>query len=118
MSDFFPILLALVISLALSTGTVFALHRPLHKMLEAICPVGITAEFWTRAAVTVIYLLPLWVVLVFGLPDMERANYVHPGEIARRSLAAASFALVGIVIAAGFRLSGLRSPSNYETPVR
>jgi hypothetical protein len=110
MSDFFPLLIALIISIALSTSTVFALHRPLRKLLEAACSLGTTVDFWTRAAVTVIYLLPLWVVLVFGMPDLERANYVHPGEIARRSLASASFALVAIIVATGLRLSGRLTP--------
>ena len=41
-----------------------------------------------------IYLLPLWVVLVFGLPDLQRLDYVSAGEVARRALAASSFALV------------------------
>ncbi|HEU5135994.1 MAG TPA: hypothetical protein VFU13_12665 [Steroidobacteraceae bacterium] len=122
MSEFFPLVIALAISLALSSATVFAIYQPLHRLLEAVCPVGTTAEFWTRAAVTVIYLLPLWVVLVFGLPDLQRVDYVSPGEIARRALAAASFALVAIVVATGFRLAGLRTASNYtadyDRPVR
>ena len=115
MSDFFPLIIALAISLALSTATVLAISRPLHRLLEAMCPLGFTAEFWTRAAVAVIYLLPLWVVLVFGMPDFERVNYVAPGEIARRALAAASFALVGIIVATGFRLAGVRAPANYTS---
>jgi len=74
------------------------------------------AEFWTRAAVTVLYLMPLWVVLVFGLPDLGRLEYVSAGEIVRRALAAASFALVALVIATGLRLSSLRPASNYDYP--
>ena len=102
--------------LVLSSGTVFAIYHPLRQLLEAVCPLGFTAEFWTRAAVTVIYLLPLWVVLVFGLPNLQRLDYVTAGEIARRALAAASFALVGIVIATGLRLSSLAPPSSYDAP--
>ena len=113
MSEFFPLITALAITLALSSATVFAICQPLRKLLEAICPVGVTVDFWTRAAVTVIYLLPLWVVLVFGMPDFERGDYVAPGEIARRALAAASFALVGIVVATGFKLAGVPAASNY-----
>jgi type VI protein secretion system component VasK len=108
----------IVISIVLSSATVFAIYRPLRKLLEAVCPLGFTAEFWTRAAVTVIYLMPLWVVLVWGLPDLQRIDYYSAGEVARRGLAAASFALVTIVIATGLRLSGLRAPSNYDAPVR
>jgi hypothetical protein len=118
MSEFFPLVTGITISLALSSGTVFAIHHPLRKLLEAICPLGITAEFWTRAAVTVIYLLPLWVVLVFGMPDFARVDYVSPGEIARRALAAASFALVVIIVGTGFRLANVRAPSNYDSSVR
>ena len=105
MSEFSALTTVIVISLALSSGTVFAIYRPLHRLLEAVCPLGFTAEFWTRAAVTVIYLLPLWVVLVFGHADLEpMLDVVSAGEIARRALAATSFALVGIVIATGLRL--------------
>ena len=123
MSEFFPLIIALAITLALSSATVYAIYRPLHNLLEVVCPAGVTAEFWTRAAVTVIYLLPLWVVLVFGLPDLQRVDYVSPGEIARRALAAASFALVVIVVATGFRLASLGAASNYtsadfDRPVR
>ena len=113
MNESFALTTVIVISIALSSGTVFAIYHPLHKLLEAVCPLGFTAEFWTRAAVTVLYLLPLWVVLVFGLPDLSRLDFVSGGEIARRALSAASFALVGIVIATGLRLSNLRAPSEY-----
>jgi hypothetical protein len=120
MSESSALFTVVVISIALSSATVFAIYQPLRRLLEAVCPLGFTAEFWTRAAVTVIYLLPLWVVLVFGLPDLERVDYFSAGEIARRALAAASFALVGIVVATGFRLSTLNAPSNYDSarPVR
>jgi hypothetical protein len=116
MNAYTALFTVIAISVLLSSGTVFAIYRPLHKLLEAVCPLGFTAEFWTRAAVTVIYLLPLWVVLVFGLPDLQRLEFVATGEIARRALAAASFSLVGIVIAAGLRLSTLRAPTAYDYP--
>ena len=74
MNETSALITVIVISIALSSVTVFAIYHPLHKLLEAVCPLGFTAEFWTRAAVTVIYLLPLWVVLVFGLPDLGRAR--------------------------------------------
>jgi hypothetical protein len=108
----------IAISVLLSSLTVFAIYQPLHRLLDAVCPLGFTAEFWTRAAVTVIYLLPLWVVLTFGLPDLNRVEFYSAGEVARRGLAATSFALVAIVIATGLRLSSLRAPSSFDNPVR
>ena len=116
MSELSALTTVIVISLVLSSGTVVAIYRPLHQLLEAVCPLGFTAEFWTRAAVTVIYLLPLWVVLVWGMPSSPMLDVVSAGEIARRALAATSFALVGIVIATGLRLSSLRVPSGYDNP--
>ena len=80
MNEFSALITVIAISLVLSSATVFAIYQPLHQLLEAVCPLGFTAEFWTRAAVTVIYLLPLWVVLVFGLPDLQRLEYVSAGE--------------------------------------
>jgi Trk-type K+ transport system membrane component len=120
MNGFSALITVVTISLALSGATVFAIHHPLRKLLEAVCPLGFTAQFWTRAAVTVLFLLPLWVVLVFGLPGFRYLDQMPAGEIARRALAAASFALVGIVVATGFRLSNLRAPSanDYPPPVR
>lgn len=118
MNELSALITVIVISIALSSGTVFAIYQPLHRLLEAICPLGFTAEFWTRAAVTVIYLMPLWVVLIFGLPDLQWVGRFSAGEIARRAIASASFALVGIIIATGLRLSTLRVPANYKEGVR
>ena len=114
MSEVTALVIVVTITLLLSTATVAAIYLPLRRLLEALCPLGSTAEFWTRAAVTVLYLLPLWVALVFGLPDLARLEFVSIGEVMRRALAASSFALVTIVIATGLRLSSLRPPSNYD----
>jgi hypothetical protein len=118
MNETSALITVIAISIVLSSITVFAIYQPLRKLLEAVCPAGFTAEFWTRAAVTVMYLMPLWVVLAFGLPDLQRLEFYSAGEIARRSLAAASFALVAIVIATGLRLSSLRGPSSYDSSAR
>jgi hypothetical protein len=116
MNEFTALGTVIAITLILSTATVAAIYAPLHRLLEAVCPVGFTAVFWTRAAVIVIYLLPLFVVLVFGLPNLQRLEYVSAGEVTRRAFAATSFALVTIVIATGLRLSSLRPPSAYDLP--
>jgi len=116
MNEITALVITVTIALLLSTATVVAIYAPLRRLLEAICPLGSTAEFWTRAAVTVLYLMPLWVTLVFGLPDLARLEYVPAGEITRRALAASSFALVVIVVATGLRLSSLRPPIDYPPP--
>jgi hypothetical protein len=120
MDEITALVIVVSIALLLSTATVVAIYAPLRRLLEAVCPVGSTAEFWTRAAVTVLYLMPLWVVLVFGLPDLARVEFLSAGEVMRRALAATSFALVAIVVATGLRLSSLRTPMAYDhvPPVR
>jgi hypothetical protein len=118
MNEYTALACAIAISLALSTATVSVICRPLRALLAALCPLESTAVFWTRAAITLLYLMPLWVVLVFGLPDLTRIELMGPGEVARRALAAASFALVAIVIATGLRLSSVRPPVRYDEAVR
>jgi hypothetical protein len=122
MSQLPALFTVVTISVALSSATVFAIYRPLLRLLEAICPLQHTAEFWTRAAVAVLYLLPLCVVLVFGTPDFREIGTFSASEVARRALAASSFALVVVVIAIGLRLSTLPPPRHkldYEpAPVR
>lgn len=114
MTEYIALTTVVVISLVLSTMTVAAIYTPLRQLLEAVCPVGFTAVFWSRAAVTVLYLLPLWFVLIFGLPDLKRLEFVAPGEVMRRALAAASFALIVIVVGTGLRLQSLRPESKFD----
>lgn len=115
MNESAAVITVVIISLALSSITVFTIHAPLRRLLEAICPLGTTAEFWTRAAMVVCYLFPLWVVLVFGLPGKHYFAEASVGEIARRGLAATSFALVAIVIATGLRLNAVRPAEPFRT---
>lgn len=53
MNESTALIVVVTISLVLSTATVTAIHAPLRRLLEAICPLGFTAVFWTRAAVLV-----------------------------------------------------------------
>jgi hypothetical protein len=116
MNELSALVTGVVISLTLSSATVFAIQRPLQRLLEAVCPLQFTAVFWTRTAVTLLYLLPLWVVLMFGLPGPNQLEYTSFSEIARRSLAAGCFALVAILFLTGLRLSSVRPPSAYDYP--
>ena len=116
MSELSALITVIVISLVLSSGTVFAIYRPLHQaargrlparlyggVLDARCgdgdlPVAAVGGARVRPA------------------ELSDLDFVTAGEIARRALAATSFALVGIVIATGLRLSSLRAPSRYDYP--
>ncbi len=99
--------LAIGIALIASTLAVIAIREPLRRQLDTLCANGTAATFWTRIAVTVLYLLPLFVVLVFAVPDVSRLDLTF-AEIARRAIASAAFALVAIVIGMGLRLARVR----------
>ena len=109
MNESIAVITVVAISVALSSATVLSIQAPLRKLLEAICPIGTTAEFWTRAAIVLLFLFPLWAVLVIGLPDLEIVGSFSAGEIARRGLAWSSLALVVIVVATGLRLNAART---------
>lgn len=107
MTPFSTLAIAIGISLLASTLTVFAILEPLRRQLDASCASGTAATFWTRTAVMALYLLPLFVVLVFGLSDLSRLD-MTPAETARRTIAAAAFALAAIVIGMALRLASKR----------
>ena len=117
MDPLIALITAVGIVLVASTATVLAIYQPLRRQLTAVCPVQSTAEFWMRAAVAVFYLVPLFVVLVFGLPDGS-TSLIDPAQLVRRTLAAAAFALASIVITVALRLASTRPASKFDYPVR
>ena len=117
MSPFVALSMALGIALTASTLTVLAIHAPLRRQLAVLCPVDTTATYWMRSATTLLYLLPLFVVLAFGLPDLRLID-LGVAEIARRAIAAAAFALAAIVTGIGFRLATLRPAGKLDYPAR
>jgi hypothetical protein len=93
----------IAVAAALSTAAVMTLRKPLHALLLAICPADTTAEFWTRGAVALFYLVPLWTTLLFGVRyTSERAD---PIGVARDALVWGSFALIVMLVALGLRLA-------------
>jgi hypothetical protein len=115
MTPLAALLTAVAIALGASTITVLTIYRPLRRQLAAMCPIETTAAFWMRSAVAVIYLLPLFMVVGFGVPVLGPQEFTA-AEIVRRSLTASAFTLVTIVIAIGFRLASLSPASAHDYP--
>jgi hypothetical protein len=109
------LLTAVGIVLAASTLIVLALYRPLRQQLATHCHVDTTAAFWMRSMVALLYLLPLFAVLVFGLPKLTYEEYTT-AEVLRRALATAVSTLALFVIAIGLRLSISELPSKFDSP--
>jgi hypothetical protein len=115
MSPISTLATAIVVALVASSLTVITIREPLRRQLDALCASGASATYWTRTAVAVLYLLPLFVVLTFGLPDLTRAE-VTAAEVARRTIAAAAFALATIVTGMGLRIAGQRPSQRPPSP--
>jgi hypothetical protein len=106
---------AVGIVLAASTLTVATLYRPLRRELAARCTLDTTAAFWMRSMVALLYLLPLFAVLVFGLPKLTYEEYTT-AEVLRRALATTVSTLALFVIAIGLRLSMAEPPGKFDYP--
>jgi ABC-type sulfate transport system permease subunit len=120
MSGMTFLLTAIGIVLAFSTVTIVAIHGPLRRQLRALCPVDTTAAFWMRSAVALIYLVPMSVVLGFGLPELTRLEFTA-AEALRRTITTTTFTLALIVTGIALRLAMVGRPSkfdDYPRPVR
>lgn len=115
MTPLMTLLAAVGIVLVASTLTVFAIYHPLRRQLATLCPVDATAEFWMRSVVALIYLLPIFVVLTFGLPRLT-ADAFTVAEVVRRTVAATAFTLAAVVSGIALRLASLRPGHRLDYP--
>jgi hypothetical protein len=115
MSGLSVLFTAIGIVLLLSTLTIVAIHGPLRRQVAASCPEETTVDFWMRAAVTLLYLLPLFVVLGIGLPRLTQLEFTA-AEAVRRVLTTTTFTLAAIVIGIALRLSLRDRPSKFDYP--
>jgi hypothetical protein len=109
--------IAVAIVLVTSTLTVALIHGPLRRQLGTLCPVDTTAAFWMRSAVALIYLLPMFMVMSFGLPQLHAEEYTA-AEIVRKTLSKTTMTLAVIIAAIGLRLSIVSPPGKFDYPVR
>ena len=66
--------LGLVVSLALSTLLSVVILPPTRSVLQRSCPSGEGVSFWTRFTVLMLFLGPLIVTLIFGVPYSELSS--------------------------------------------
>jgi hypothetical protein len=77
MSSLQSLAVATIISLVLSTVLSAVIFRPLRALLFKICSGEEAVEFWARFTLTMLFLSPLIVSVVFGLPSSTQP--VQPG---------------------------------------
>jgi hypothetical protein len=100
-------MLALLLSLMLSAILVATILTPVRAVLGRLCPSEPAVAFWTRFSVLMLFLGPLIVTLLFGIPAAEavQGNAVTAlVRIACASLTGGFLTLGGI----GIRIGTLR----------
>jgi hypothetical protein len=73
--------LATVVSLVLSTVLSLVIYRPLRAVLFKVCAGEEAVQFWLRFSVTMLFLSPLFVSIVFGLPSAPQALAQNVGAL-------------------------------------
>jgi hypothetical protein len=117
MTGLMSLVIAAGIVLVASTLTAVLMHAPLRRQLCMLCPADTAATYWMRSAVALIYLVPMYTVMSFGLPKLTYAEYTA-AEIMRGTLSTTAITLALIVAAIGLRLSILDAPGKFDAPVR
>jgi hypothetical protein len=77
--------------------------------LRRACPGPEGETVWMRFTVLMLYLCPLLIALVFGLPYTDALVKFDAGQIAQKVLSAALFGVVAALAGIGLRLSTLRT---------
>jgi len=98
---------AVGVSLVLSVALSLAIFRPLQLLLRRSCPGAEAVMFWERFTLIMLFLSPLFVSIVWGLPPTSTIPTVDPGSILQRII---STGLVGAFLAMlgmGFWVSAL-----------
>jgi len=104
-------MLGTVISLALSAILSWVILPPVRSVLRRGCPTDDGVSFWTRFTILMLFLGPLIVTLVFGVPPSRVAERLTTED---QILRVATASLVGVFLALtaiGIRMGTLRQPA-------
>jgi hypothetical protein len=102
--------IAIAISACVSTILVTGLMTPLRGVLRRACPGPEGENFWARFTVLMLYLSPLLIALVFGVPYTTVLAQLDAGELAQRVLSSALFGAFAALGGIGLRMATLRTP--------
>ncbi|MGP8033182.1 MAG: hypothetical protein ACLPQ6_03470 [Steroidobacteraceae bacterium] len=109
--------LGVLISLLLSTILSVVMLPPIRSVLRRVCPADDAVALWTRFTVLMLFLGPMIVTLVFGVPNGGYSSKLTDTDLVIRVITAAlvgSFLTLGGI---GIRLGTLR-PNVVAPPVR
>jgi hypothetical protein len=112
------VLLGFAVSLVLSAVLSLVILPPTRAVLRRLCPLEDTVAFWTRFTVLMLFLGPLLVTLIFGVPYSELSTKLTATDLVVRVISAAlvgSFLTLGGI---GLRIGTLRQPVGAPLPPR
>jgi hypothetical protein len=102
--------IAIAVSVCVSTVLVAGLMAPLRAVLRRVCPGPEGENFWARFTVLMLYLSPLLIALVFGVPYSQVLAQLDAGQLAQRVLSSSLFGAFAALTGIGLRMSTLRTP--------
>jgi hypothetical protein len=109
--------LGLVVSLALSSILAVVILPPLGSVLQRLCPTRDAVSFWTRFTILMLFLGPLIVMLIFGVPYTEASLKLSTTDLIIRvvtSTLVGSFLTLGGI---GLRMGTLRPRAAPAPPI-
>jgi hypothetical protein len=109
--------LGLVVSLVLSSILAVVILPPLRSVLQRLCPTRDAVSFWTRFTILMLFLGPLIVTSVFGVPYTEASLKLSKTDLIIRVLTSTlvgSFLTLGGI---GIRMGTLRPTVAPAPPV-
>lgn len=101
--------IAVGVSVLVSTTLVAGLMRPLRALLRRTCPAVEGENFWARFTVLMLYISPLLIALVFGLPYPDALAQLNAGQVVQKVLSASLFGAFVALGGIGLRMSTLRT---------
>ena len=104
MSASFALLMAVFVSLSVSTVLVVVLSRPLRQVLSQLCPGSDAATFWVAFTATMLYLAPLLFAMLF--PTIPAVPVFV--DVVRSALAASLFGAFSALLVVGYQVSRAR----------
>lgn len=101
--------IAIAVSVCVSTILVTGLMTPLRAVLRRACPGPEGENFWARFTVLMLYLSPVLIALVFGVPHGDVLVQLDAGQLAQRVLSSALFGGFAALAGIGLRMATLRT---------
>jgi hypothetical protein len=109
MTSYQSLVAAVIVSGVLSAILSFVIHRPLQALLLKVCPGEEAVRFWARFSLTMLFLSPLLVSIVFGVPSGQQGPGLESGFVAQQIIATSLFGAFLAMLGMGVWVSALIS---------